>query len=95
VPAAPCRGFQELFTEPSFRESGAMVEQIHPALGALLMPGPFIHFEATPSVLHRSAPLLGADGADVLVELGYSAERIARLLADGIVGRPARAPADG
>jgi crotonobetainyl-CoA:carnitine CoA-transferase CaiB-like acyl-CoA transferase len=89
VPAAPCRGFQELFTEPSFRESGAMIEQIHPALGALLMPGPFIRFEATPSVLHRSAPLLGADGADVLAELGYSPDRITRLLADGIVGRPA------
>jgi crotonobetainyl-CoA:carnitine CoA-transferase CaiB-like acyl-CoA transferase len=89
VPAAPCRGFQELFAEPSFHETSAMVEQLHPTLGPLLMPGPFIRFEATPVVLRRSAPLLGADGADVLSELGYPAERVAALLADGIVGRPA------
>jgi crotonobetainyl-CoA:carnitine CoA-transferase CaiB-like acyl-CoA transferase len=88
VPAAPCRGFQELFAELSFRETGAMVETLHPALGPLLMPGPFIRFEATPAVLRRSAPLLGVDGVDVLSELGYSPERIARLLADGVVGRP-------
>jgi len=86
VPAAPCRGFQELFEEPSFRETGAMVEQVHPTLGPLLMPGPFIRFEATPAVLRRSAPLLGADGADVLSELGYPPERIASLVADRIVG---------
>jgi len=88
VPAAPCRGFQELFAEPSFRETGAMVEQTHPVLGPLVMPGPFIRFEATPAVLRRSAPLLGADGADVLSEIGYAPERVAQLVADGIVGRP-------
>jgi crotonobetainyl-CoA:carnitine CoA-transferase CaiB-like acyl-CoA transferase len=89
VPAAPCRSFQELFAEPSFRESGAMIEQVHPTLGPLLMPGAFIRFEATPAVLRRSAPLLGADGTDALSELGYSPERIASLVAGGIVGRPA------
>jgi crotonobetainyl-CoA:carnitine CoA-transferase CaiB-like acyl-CoA transferase len=88
VPAAPCRAFQELFTEPSFRERDDMVEQTHPALGALLMPGPFMRFDATLPVLRRSAPMLGADGPDVLAEIGYSAERIGRLLADGVVGRP-------
>ena len=88
VPAAPCRGFAELFQEPSFRETGAMVEQVHPALGPLLMPGPFIGFGATPAVLRRTAPLLGADADDVLAELGYSSERIGRLFADGVVGRP-------
>jgi crotonobetainyl-CoA:carnitine CoA-transferase CaiB-like acyl-CoA transferase len=91
VPAAPCRAFEELFAEPGFRATGAIVEQVHPTLGPLLLPGPFVRFGATPAVLRRSAPLLGADGADVLAELGYAADRIARLVADGIVAGHANA----
>jgi len=53
------------------------------------MSGAFIDFEATPAVLRRSAPLLGADGPAVLGELGYPAERIAALIDAGVVGRPA------
>jgi crotonobetainyl-CoA:carnitine CoA-transferase CaiB-like acyl-CoA transferase len=53
------------------------------------MSGPFIRFAATPCTLRRSAPLLGADGADVLTEIGYPAARIAALVESGIVGPPA------
>ena len=34
---------------------------------------------------NRAAPLLGADSEDVLVELGYQDDEIARLRAKGIV----------
>jgi crotonobetainyl-CoA:carnitine CoA-transferase CaiB-like acyl-CoA transferase len=87
VPAAPCIGFQELFTDPRLR--GRIVEQEHPVLGPLVMPGAFVDLDATPVVLRRSAPVLGADGDAVLAEIGYGPERIARLVADGVVGRPA------
>jgi len=89
VPAAPCLDFQELFTAPLLRAAGCVAEPSHPALGPLRMSGAFIDFEATPAVLRRSAPLLGADGPAALGELGYPAERIAALIDAGVVGRPA------
>jgi crotonobetainyl-CoA:carnitine CoA-transferase CaiB-like acyl-CoA transferase len=89
VPAAPCLGFMELLADPWLRARGSIAESSHPTLGPLLMSGPFIRFAATPCTLGRSAPLLGADGAEVLAEVGYAAERIAALVESGIVGRPA------
>ena len=88
VPAAPCLGFEELFADPLLRAAGCVVEQDHPALGALLMSGAFIDFEAMPADLRRCAPLLGADGEEVLAEIGYAPERVAALMEGGVVGRP-------
>jgi len=89
VPAAPCLGFQELFTDAVLRAGGCILEHEHPVLGPLLMPGAFIDLDATPVVVARSSPVLGADGAEVLAEMGYAPERIDALVAAGTVGRPA------
>jgi crotonobetainyl-CoA:carnitine CoA-transferase CaiB-like acyl-CoA transferase len=89
VPAAPCLAFMDLLADPWLRARGSIAEAGHPSLGPLLMSGPFIRFAATPCTLRRSAPLLGADGADVLTEIGYPAARIAALVESGIVGPPA------
>jgi len=88
VPAAPCLGFAELFTEPFLRASGCFAEQVHPTLGRVLMGGPMIRFAATPIVFCRPASLLGPDGEEVLREIGYTSERIVALMDAGIVGRP-------
>ena len=86
VPAAPCLGFDELFTDPDLAAARCFVEQDHPTLGPLRMAAPFIRFGATPVRLERSAPLLGADGAAVLADIGYPAERLAALVGAGVVG---------
>jgi crotonobetainyl-CoA:carnitine CoA-transferase CaiB-like acyl-CoA transferase len=89
VPAAACLGFEEVFADEYLRAAGWIVEQVHPALGPLLLGGPLVRFEATPITYRRSAPLLGGDGPDVLREVGYGPERIAALLDAGVVGRSA------
>jgi len=88
VPATASLAFQELFTDPLLREHGHIVEDLHPALGRLLVPAPFVRFDGAPGRLGRSAPLLGADGETVLGEIGYGADRVAALVAAGVVGRP-------
>jgi crotonobetainyl-CoA:carnitine CoA-transferase CaiB-like acyl-CoA transferase len=88
VPATASLAFQELFTDPLLRDHGHIVEDLHPALGRLLVPAPFIRFDGAPGRLGRSSPLLGADGEAVLGEVGYGADRVAALVAAGIVGRP-------
>jgi crotonobetainyl-CoA:carnitine CoA-transferase CaiB-like acyl-CoA transferase len=88
VPAAPCLGFDEVFVEPYLLASGAIMEQQHPTFGTLELAGPFMRLASTPIVCRRSAPLLGADGAAVLAEVGYTQGRIAELVAAGVVGAP-------
>jgi crotonobetainyl-CoA:carnitine CoA-transferase CaiB-like acyl-CoA transferase len=51
-----------------------------------VLSAPFVGFERTPAPLPRHAPLLGADGATVLGEIGYTQDRIAALVASGVVG---------
>ena len=86
VPAAPALAAAEIFGAPWLRASGCLGALSHPTLGPLQVVGPFIHLEATPATLGRPAPLLGADRASVLGELGYDAAQIAALVEAGAVG---------
>jgi crotonobetainyl-CoA:carnitine CoA-transferase CaiB-like acyl-CoA transferase len=86
VPAAPCLTLAELFADPFLHDAGCWAEQEHPTLGRVLLSAPFIGFERTPAPLPRHAPLLGADGATVLSEIGYAQDRIAALVVSGVVG---------
>jgi len=87
VPVAASLAFQELFTDALLRDHGHIVEHLHPALGRLLVPAPFIRFDGAPGRLGLSSPLLGGDGEAVLGEIGYGADRIGALVAAGVVGR--------
>jgi crotonobetainyl-CoA:carnitine CoA-transferase CaiB-like acyl-CoA transferase len=88
VPAAPCLTLEELFTDAFLHDAGCWAEQEHPTLGRVVLSAPFIGFGGTPAPLPRHAPLLGAEGATVLGEIGYTQERIAALVASGVVGAP-------
>jgi crotonobetainyl-CoA:carnitine CoA-transferase CaiB-like acyl-CoA transferase len=70
VPAAPCLRFPELVDDAQVRAVGAMLEVMDDEIGAVLMPGPSMHFEQTPIVYTRGAPRLGADGAAIRREIG-------------------------
>jgi crotonobetainyl-CoA:carnitine CoA-transferase CaiB-like acyl-CoA transferase len=86
VPAAPCLTYDDVFTDALLRGCGAIVDGVHPDLGALEQPGPFIRLDVTPAVLGRPAPALGGDSAAVLREAGFADERIATLVDAGVVG---------
>lgn len=86
VPAVPCLAFADLWRDPLLRASGTIAEGEDPVLGQVLQSGPFIGFDRTPVRLRGSAPQLGADGAEVLAGIGYTAERIAALVAAGVLG---------
>jgi crotonobetainyl-CoA:carnitine CoA-transferase CaiB-like acyl-CoA transferase len=88
VPATASLAFQDLFTDPLLRDHGHIVEHLHPTLGSLLVPAPFVRFDGAPARPGRSSPVLGIDGEAVLGEIGYGADRVAALVAAGIVGRP-------
>jgi crotonobetainyl-CoA:carnitine CoA-transferase CaiB-like acyl-CoA transferase len=85
VPSAPVRTRFELLSDPQVRENGIFEEHEDPISGKIRQPRPAARFDRTPSAIRTSAPTLGAHNDELLRELGYSAEDIARLMLDGIV----------
>ena len=80
---------QPAFTsfDPVLRETGLTVEIEHPIFGAIVRAAPPVSFSETPG---RVAPpcVRGEHNDALLGEIGYSADEIAELEADGVVFRP-------
>jgi formyl-CoA transferase len=85
VPCAPVLSMKELAYDPSLRTSGTVVEVEQKGRGTYLTVGSPIKFsDFAPEI--TGAPLLGEHTDEVLAELGYDAEQIAALRAEGVVG---------
>jgi len=86
VPASPVMDPAEAIDHPYFRERGMVREITDPVMGDLVVPGFPLRFSAQPERLDLVAPTLGQHNAEVLGDiLGYDAERIDALTADGVL----------
>jgi crotonobetainyl-CoA:carnitine CoA-transferase CaiB-like acyl-CoA transferase len=71
VPAAPLRTPDELFDNPHLNAVG-FFETVETPQGPVRFPGVPTWFSQTPAHVMGPAPMLGADTADVLAELGFA-----------------------
>jgi crotonobetainyl-CoA:carnitine CoA-transferase CaiB-like acyl-CoA transferase len=85
VTANPVYEIDQLIADEHIQARGVIVEAPDDEAGSVLMHNIIPRLSDTPGKLRHPAPTLGQHTREVLGAIGYSAERIAGLAADGVV----------
>ena len=85
VPAAIATETANVFDDPWMDANGYFEDFEHPQFGSIRGPKLLGSFSRTPGGYPTRSPLVGEHSVEVLAEYGFSEERIAELLASGVV----------
>lgn len=85
VTANPVYEIDQLLADEHVQARGIIVEAPDDEAGSVLMHNVIPRLSETPGKLRHPAPALGQHTRDLLHGIGYSAERIAALAADGVI----------
>lgn len=85
VPAGPVFNLAQVFSDPQSEHLELRRRISHPTAGEISVTGFPWRLSATPAEVRLPPPLLGQHTEDTLAQLGYSAEEIARLRAEGVI----------
>jgi crotonobetainyl-CoA:carnitine CoA-transferase CaiB-like acyl-CoA transferase len=87
IPAHAVQNSAEYYVDPQVAHRGHFVELPHPTYGKTTVEGPRAKLSRTPAQARRAAPTLGQDNQHVLEKiLGYDEDRIAEIVASGVLG---------
>ncbi len=86
VPAAPAWDPRIQHENPQLAHRGLFEMVEHPAVGTHPMPGMPYRFASVDRWITSPSPALGQHNHEILAELGLSANEIAQLEADGVIG---------
>jgi len=85
VPATAINDMADVYDHPQVQARGMCASVEHPSAGTIEMPGVPMQFSRTPAEVRTHPPELGEHTAEVLAELGYDEETVARLREDEVV----------
>jgi crotonobetainyl-CoA:carnitine CoA-transferase CaiB-like acyl-CoA transferase len=85
VPAAPVADVADVATSEQTQALGLLQHVEHPAIPELRLPALPLSFDRERATHSSPPPLVGEHTAEILDEVGYSAEEIAALAADGVI----------
>ncbi len=85
VPAAPVTETLDIFDNPWLHENGYFEDFDHPQFGAMMGPKHLGRFGRSGGGYPRRSPLIGEHSVEILVDYGFDEERIADLVAAGVV----------
>jgi crotonobetainyl-CoA:carnitine CoA-transferase CaiB-like acyl-CoA transferase len=88
IPAMRVNDIDDLFDDPHLKETDFFTMREHPSEGLIRTTASPFAFEKTPASYRRHAPVLGADGPEVLREAGVSQEELEALLRSGTLRVP-------
>jgi formyl-CoA transferase len=86
VPTGPIKTVAEVLdNDPHVKARQMVVEVDHPVIGRMKTLGVPVKLSETPGEVKRAAPTLGQHNDEILGELGYRADEIARLRAEKVI----------
>ena len=85
IPCGPIYSVSEVLEHPQVRAREMVVERPHPKLKSVKMTGVPVKLSGTPGEVGDAPPLLGQHTTDVLRELGYKDDDIAKLKKAGAI----------
>jgi len=86
LPVGPVQNAREIYESPHTATRQTLIDVPDPVLGTVRLVGPPFKMSGHPEPVRGAAPLLGEHSAEILREmLGYSAEEVTRLQAEGVL----------
>ena len=84
VACGKINNMREVFEEPQVKHLGVLKEVESPHLGRQVLMGQPVTLTRTPSTIARAAPRRGEHTEEILTEIGYSREELARMKSSGV-----------